>query len=90
VFGRLQSARTKGSEGLAVRERVKIFTLQVGNEDAVVGSHQENEINQWLSAVKGRVVQVTQSESPRGTAAHHVTVCIWYLPEVLIDEPPAT
>ena len=73
-----------------MRERVKIFTLQVGHEDVVVDSPHENEINQWLSTVKGRIVNVTQSESSRGNAAHHVTLCVWYLPEVLVEEPPGT
>jgi hypothetical protein len=64
-------------------ERVKIFTFVSGHEETVVELPHEDRINQWLAAVPGRLVRVSQSESERAAAGHHVTVCIWYVP----DEP---
>jgi hypothetical protein len=60
---------------------VKIFTLVSGHGETVVQPPHEDHINQWLSTVKGRVVQVSQSESDRAGAGHHVTVCVWYVPD---------
>ena len=40
----------------------------------------EKQINEWLAAIKGRLVSVSQSESEHPTAGHHVTVCVWYIP----------
>jgi hypothetical protein len=36
----------------------------------------EDHINKWLATVKGRVVHISQSESERSGAGHHVTVCV--------------
>ena len=64
-----------------MRERVKIFTFVSGQGESVIGSVQEDHINDWLSHVHGRLVQVSQSESERRGVGHHVTVSVWYLPE---------
>jgi hypothetical protein len=64
-----------------MRERVKIFNFVSGHGETLVDPPQEDHINQWLAAAKGHVVDVSQSESDRGGAGHHVTVCIWYIPE---------
>jgi hypothetical protein len=66
-----------------MRERVKVFTFVSGHGETMVESPHEDHMNQWLSAVKGEVLYVSQSESERAGAGHHVTVCIWYVP----DEP---
>jgi hypothetical protein len=64
-----------------MEERVKIFTFVSGHGETVIEPRHEDHINQWLAAVGGHLVQVTQSESERAGAGHHVTVCIWYVPE---------
>jgi hypothetical protein len=63
-----------------MQERVKVFTFVSGHGETVVEPH-EDHINQWLSTVKRRVVQVSQSESERAGAGHHITVCVWYVPD---------
>ena len=66
-----------------MQERVKVFTFVTGHGETVVEPSHEDHINQWLSTNKGRLVQITQSESERGWGAgHHVTVCVWYIPDV--------
>ncbi len=67
--------------GSAMKERVKMFTFVSGHGETVVEAPHEDHINQWLASVKGRLVHVSQSESERSGAGHHVTVCIWYIPE---------
>jgi hypothetical protein len=62
-------------------ERLKIFTFVSGHGETMVEPRHEDHINQWLAANKGRLVQITQSESMRGPGGHHVTVCLWYVPE---------
>jgi hypothetical protein len=64
-----------------MQERVKLFTFISGHGETIVQTPLEEHINQWLSTVKGRLVQVSQSESQRGGAGQHVTVCLWYIPE---------
>lgn len=64
-----------------MRERVKVFTFISGHGETVVGSAQEDHINEWLASVEGKLVRVSQSESERPGTGHHVTVCVWYLPE---------
>jgi hypothetical protein len=64
-----------------MRERVKIITFASGHGETVVGTPNEEHVNQWLAATPGELVSVTQSESYRPGGSHHVTVCLWYLPE---------
>ncbi len=64
-----------------MKERVKVFTFVSGHGETVVEPPHEDHINQWLSMATGRVVHVSQSESERDEAGHHVTVCVWYVPE---------
>jgi hypothetical protein len=61
-------------------ERVKVFTFLSGHGETVLEPRHEEHINQWLAAVPGELVRVTQSESERPGVGHHVTVCIWYIP----------
>jgi hypothetical protein len=64
-----------------MQERVKVFTFVSGHGQTVVEPPHEDHINQWLSTVKGRLVQVSQSESERAAPGHHITVCVWYVPD---------
>jgi hypothetical protein len=64
-----------------MQERVKVFTFVSGHGETVVELPHEDHINQWLSCNRGRFVRVSQSESERAGAGHHVTVCVWYIPE---------
>jgi len=48
-----------------MKERVKVFSFVSGHGETVVEPPNEDHINQWLSAAKGRVVHVSQSESER-------------------------
>jgi hypothetical protein len=64
-----------------MQERVKVFTFVSGHGETIVEPRHEDHINQWLGAAKGQVVEITQSESERAGAGHHVAVCIWYVPE---------
>jgi hypothetical protein len=61
--------------------QVKLFTFVSGHGETVVEPRHEDHINEWLAATPGRVVQVSQSESEHSGVGHHVTVCVWYLPE---------
>jgi hypothetical protein len=61
-------------------ERVKIFTYISGHGETAISTPLEDQINQWLTQVKGKPIFVSQSESERTGTGHHVTVCIWYLP----------
>ena len=63
-----------------MRERVKVFTFVSGQGETVLGSAQEDHINQWLEAVEGKLMQTSQSESERPGVGHHVTISVWYLP----------
>jgi len=62
-------------------ERLKVFTFISGHGETLLEPRHEDHINQWLASVKGQVVDISQSESERSGAGHHVTVCIWYVPE---------
>jgi hypothetical protein len=64
-----------------MNERVKVFTFVSGHGEMVTQPPHEDPINQWLAATRGRLVQVSQSESERSGASHHITVCLWYVPE---------
>jgi len=64
-----------------MNERVKVFTFVSGHGETVIEPRHEDHINQWLANIKGKLVKVSQSESSRSGVGHHVTVCIWYVPE---------
>ena len=73
-----------------MQDRVKIFTFVSGHGETIVEPPHEDHINQWLSTVKGRVAHVSQSQSGHAGAGHHVTVCVWYVPdESTIPHPQA-
>ena len=63
-----------------MQERVKMFTFVSGHGETMVEAPHEEHINQWLSTVKGEIVQISQSESTRSGMGHHVTICVWYVP----------
>lgn len=63
-----------------MRERLKVFTFISGHGETITEPRHEEHINQWLAAVEGTLLNVTQSESVRGGTGHHVTLCVWYLP----------
>ena len=64
-----------------MKEQVKMFTFVSGHGETVVEPPHEDHINKWLSAAKGRMVNISQSESEHSGSGHHVTVCVWYIPE---------
>jgi len=64
-----------------MRLRIKVFTFVSGHGETVVGSTQEEHVNEWLASIDAKVVHVTQSESERPGVGHHITICVWYLPE---------
>jgi hypothetical protein len=68
-------------EEQTMQERLKVFSFVSGHGETVVEPRHEDHINQWLESVKGQVVEVSQSESERAGSGHHVTICIWYVPE---------
>jgi hypothetical protein len=59
-------------------ERVKVFTFVTGHGQSVLEPEIEDHINRWLASTRGRLVNVSQSESERTGSGHHVTVCVWY------------
>jgi len=63
-----------------MQERVKVFTFVSGHGETVVEPPHEDRINQWLALAEGRLIRVTQSESERQGAGHHLTLCLWYVP----------
>lgn len=67
-------------------ERVKVFTFVSGHGETVLDRH-EDHINQWLASIQGQVIEISQSESERAGGGHHVTLCVWYVPEEAT--PPA-
>ncbi len=71
-----------------MRERVKVFTFVSGHGETMVGPSHEEHINQWLATTKGQIVQVSQSESVRTGVGHHVTACVWYVPDEEDDDSP--
>jgi hypothetical protein len=65
-----------------MQERVKVFTFVSGHGETMVEPAHEDHINEWLAGTHGRLVRVTQSESERPkVGGHHVTICLWYIPE---------
>jgi hypothetical protein len=66
---------------VTMQERVKIFTFVSGHGETVVEPPHEEHINQWLESMHGRLVCISQSESERAGAGHHITLCVWYVPE---------
>jgi hypothetical protein len=64
-----------------MRERVKIFSFVSGHGETVVEPPHEDHINDWLSRANGKLVRISQSESERAGAGHHLTLCVWYEPE---------
>lgn len=71
-----------------MRERVKVFTYISGTGATVIETPLEDHLNEWLAAVDGEVLEVTQSESERAGAGHHVTVCVWYVPRHVVHGHP--
>jgi hypothetical protein len=64
-----------------MRMRVKIFTFVSGHGETLVEPAHEDHINRWLDTIHGEVVEISQSESQRVGGGHHITVCVWYIPE---------
>jgi hypothetical protein len=64
-----------------MQERLKIFTFVSGHGETLLEPRHEDHINEWLAANKGELVSVTQSESSRDGVGHHVTLCVWYVPQ---------
>jgi hypothetical protein len=64
-----------------MQERLKVFTFVSGHGETVIDPKLEDHINQWLEKSRGKLIRVTQSESERPGLGHHVTVCLWYIPE---------
>lgn len=64
-----------------MHERVKVFTFVSGHGETLVDPPLEEHINNWLSSIKGKLIRISQSESERPGVGHHVTVCVWYLPD---------
>jgi hypothetical protein len=64
-----------------MKEQVKVFTFLSGHGETVVQPPHEDHINQWLATARGRLVHVSQSESEHSGTGHHITVCVWFLPE---------
>ena len=64
-----------------MQERVKVFPHFSGHGATLIESPLEDTINQWLASAKGRLTHISQSESERSGVGHHVTVCIWYVPQ---------
>ena len=62
-------------------ERLKVFTFVSGHGETLVETPLEEHINKWLADIEGQLVHVSQSESTRPGVGHHVTVCVWYVPE---------
>lgn len=60
--------------------RAKIFTFLSGHGETIVEPTHEDRINEWLAAIDGEIVELTQSESADSKGSHHVTICVWYLP----------
>jgi len=64
-----------------MNERVKVFTYLTGHGATIIEPQLEDTVNGWLAATPGKLLRVTQSESERPGTGHHVTLCVWYLPE---------
>jgi hypothetical protein len=70
-----------------MQERVKVFNFVSGHGETMIEPRHEDQINQWLASMRGRLCRISQSESARGGGGHHVTVCLWYVPEVESSTP---
>jgi hypothetical protein len=70
-----------------MRERMKMFTYVSGHGATLIEPPVEDTINGWLASVHGRLLHVSQSESERTGVGHHVTVCVWYVPEEPAQQP---
>ena len=64
-----------------MQARVKLFSYASGHGTTLIDPPLEEAINQWLESEPGQLLHVSQSESERAGSGHHVTVCIWYVPE---------
>lgn len=64
-----------------MHERMKMFTFLSGHGETLVEPPHEGHINQWLAEVEGEIIEITQSESAGANGDHHVTICVWYLPD---------
>jgi hypothetical protein len=63
-----------------MQERVKMFTFVSGHGETVVEPPLEDRMNQWLATAQGQIAEISQSESERTGAGHHITICVWYVP----------
>jgi len=68
-----------------MRERVKVFTFLSGHGETIAQTPQEDRINDWLASVKGSFVRASQSESETTGPGHHITICVWYVPEEMTE-----
>jgi len=64
-----------------MQQHGKVFTFVSGHGETVLGSAQEDHINQWLANAEARLVQVAQSESERPGVGHRVPISVWYIPD---------
>jgi hypothetical protein len=71
----------------AMSPRLKIFSFVSGHGETIVQPPHEDHINSWLSEMRGQLLHVSQSESEHGCTGHHVTLCVWYLPENYEEAP---
>jgi hypothetical protein len=71
----------------AVSARVKVFNFVSGHGETIVQPPHEDHINAWLSELRGQLLYVSQSESEHRCGGHHVTVCVWYLPDEHEEAP---
>lgn len=67
--------------------RVKVFTYISGSGSTVIESSLEDHINEFLESLDGSLLDISQSESERAGGGHHVTVCIWYVPQNRAKKP---
>ncbi len=71
-----------------MHERVKMFTFLSGHGETLVEPPHEGHMNQWLANIDGEIVEITQSESSGAGGDHHVTICVWYLPNAELHGRP--
>jgi hypothetical protein len=64
-----------------MKEQLKIFTFVSGHGETLIEPPHEEHINRWLAKTAGRLQSITQSESMRAGIGHHVTLCVWYIPD---------
>ena len=63
-----------------MKERMKMFTHVSGEGSTVSDTELENNVNEWLASVDGKIALITQSESRRSDRGQHITLCLWYRP----------